>query len=111
MAISPGCKNQNSLLFIRLSHCAFFFTSVEAEETLIAQDFLGTVEAVLVHELSNKGASRALVLHPRLHQVDRVHRSRSRRYTHTKAQIIQCTLVTGVYKKQQLVVLILVQGV
>lgn len=60
-------------------------TSVEAEETLVTQNFLGAVEAVLVHELSYKGASGALVLHPRLHQVYGVHCCRSRGYTQVKS--------------------------
>lgn len=47
-------------------------TSVESEEALVAEHLLCAVEAVLVHQLSNKGARGALVLHARLHQVDGV---------------------------------------
>lgn len=66
-------------------------TSVETKEALVTQDFLSAVEAVLIHEFSYKGAGGALVLHPRLHQVYRVHRCRARRYTQAKVQIIHLT--------------------
>lgn len=52
--------------------CDKICTSVESEEALVAEHLLCTVEAVLVHQLSNKGARGALVLHARLHQVDGV---------------------------------------
>lgn len=48
-------------------------TSVESKEAFVTQHLLRTVEAVLVHQLSYKGACGALVLHARLHQVDGVH--------------------------------------
>lgn len=47
-------------------------TSVEAEEALVAEDLLGAVEAVLVHQLPDQRAGGALVLHARLDQVDGV---------------------------------------
>lgn len=47
-------------------------TSVEPEEALVAENLLGAVEAVLVHQLPYEGARGALVLHARLHQVDGV---------------------------------------
>lgn len=47
-------------------------TSVEAKEALVAEDLLGAVEAVLVHQLPDQGAGGALVLHARLDQVDGV---------------------------------------
>lgn len=49
-----------------------FLTSVEAEEALVAEDLLGAVEAVLVHQLPDQGAGGALVLHAGLDQVDGV---------------------------------------
>lgn len=53
-------------------------TSVEAKEAFVAQHLLGTVKAVLVHELSYEGAGGALVLHTGLHQVNGVHSRRTR---------------------------------
>lgn len=50
----------------------FRVTSVESKEALVAEHFLCTVEAVLVHQFSHEGAGGALVLHARLHQVDGV---------------------------------------
>lgn len=55
-------------------------TSVEAEETLVAKHLLGTIEAVLVHQLSDKGPRGPLVLHTGLHQVNGVDCRRSRGY-------------------------------
>lgn len=48
-------------------------TPVESKEALVAQDFLKTVKAVFVHQLSNHRASAALVLHAGFHQIYRVH--------------------------------------
>lgn len=63
-------------------------TSVKSEEALVTEDFLCTVEAVLVHEFSHEGTRGALVLHARLHQVDGVHSCGSGRYG-------EHTVVTG----------------
>lgn len=59
-------------------------TSVESKDALVTQHLLRAVEAVLVHQLSHKGACGALVLHARLHQVDGVD-SRSARGCKTQA--------------------------
>lgn len=59
-------------------------TSVKAEEALVTEHFLCAVEAVLVHQLSYKGAGGALVLHARLHQVNRVHSRSAGSYKHLK---------------------------
>lgn len=61
-------------------------TSVKAEEALVTEHFLCAVEAVLVHQLSYKGAGGALVLHARLHQVNRVHSRSAGSYKHLKNQ-------------------------
>lgn len=58
-------------------------TSIKAKESLVSQDFLGTVKAVLVHELSYEGASGALVLHAGLDQVYGVHSCGPSGYKHT----------------------------
>lgn len=58
-------------------------TSVKAKEPLVAQDLLGTVKAVLVHQLSYEGPGGALVLHTGFHQVDGVHSGSTRSCRHT----------------------------
>ncbi len=52
--------------------------AVQPEGTLVPDDLLEAVEAVGVHELPDVGA-RPLVLHPGLHQVDRVDGGGARR--------------------------------
>lgn len=61
-------------------------TSIEAEEALVAKHLLSTIEAVLIHQLSDKGSSGPLVLHAGLHQVDGVHSCRSRRCGDTQTR-------------------------
>lgn len=61
-------------------------TSVEAEEALVAKHLLGAVEAVLIHQLPDKGSSGPLVLHAGLHQVDGVHSRCSRGCGDTQTQ-------------------------
>ena len=51
---------------------------VEAEDALVSDDLLEAVEAVSVHDLADVGA-RALILHARLDQVDRVDGERANR--------------------------------
>lgn len=68
-------------------------TSVEAEETLVAKHLLGAIEAILVHQLSDKGPRGPLVLHTGLHQVNGVDCRRSRGYanrTHAQIHHLKC---------------------
>ena len=51
--------------------------TVQPQDALVTYHLLEAVHAVLVHEFTDYPA-RTLVLQPRLHQVDRVHRSGSR---------------------------------
>lgn len=67
-------------------------TSVETEESLVPEHLFGTIEAVLIHELSHKGASGSLVLHSCLHQIDGVHRRGTRGWKHKAHEIIQPNL-------------------
>lgn len=59
-------------------------TPVESKEALITQDFLKTVKAVFVHQLSHNRAGATLVLHASLHQVYRIYCGGSHSYKQNK---------------------------
>lgn len=70
-------------------------TSIKAKESLVSQDFLGAVKAVLVHELSYEGSSGALVLHAGLDQVYGVHSCGPSGYKHTHR--LNCIRTNDIY--------------
>lgn len=73
-------------------------TSVETKESLISENLLGTIKAVLIHELSYKGPSGSLILHSCLHQIDGVH-SRGTRCCKRAQAYITNTLIINVWMK------------
>jgi hypothetical protein len=77
-------------LFWRHAHELRHEPSVQPRRPLVPHDLLEAVEAVRVHELADVG-SRALILHPRLDQVDGVD-GRGARRTGDRAQ---CETVYG----------------